>query len=78
MIDPDRVGQFVCRPGDRVRVELGFLWNSEPRMVAASFRKPVGSRHSARRALGEKITLEGGVSSHRESAGRGRPPAGVA
>ncbi len=60
MIDPDRVGQLVCRPGDRVGVELGFLWDPEPRMVAASFRKFVGSRYSTRRDLGEEISLEGG------------------
>ena len=60
MIDPDRAGQLVCRPGDRVGVELGFLWDSEPRLVAAHFRRFVGSRYSARRDLGKQISLEGG------------------
>jgi hypothetical protein len=64
MIDRDRVGQLVCQPGDRVGIELGFLWNSEPRMVAAHFRKFVGSRYSARRDLGEQISLEGGGVRH--------------
>ena len=59
-IDPDRVGQLVCRPGDRARVELGFLWDSEPQKVVAHFRKFVGSRYSARRGLGAEISLEGG------------------
>jgi hypothetical protein len=64
MIDRDRVGQLVCQPGDRVGIELGFLWDSEPRMVAAHFRKFVGSRYSARRDLGEQISLEGGEVRH--------------
>ena len=38
---------------------MGFLWDSEPRKVAAHFRKFVGSRYSARRDLGEQISLEG-------------------
>ena len=64
MIDRDRVGQLVCQPGDRVGIELGFIWDSEPRMVAAHFRKFVGSRYSARRDLGEEISLEGGEVRH--------------
>jgi hypothetical protein len=60
LIDSDRVGQLVCQPGDRVRIELGFLWDSEPQMVVAHFRKFVGSRFSARRDLGRQISLEGG------------------
>ena len=59
MIDRDRVGQLVCRPGDRVGIELGFQWDSEPRRVVAHFRRFVGSRYSARRDLGEQISLEG-------------------
>lgn len=60
MIDPERVGQLLCQPGDRVEIELGFLWDSEPRKAAAHFRRFVGSRYSARRNLGEQISLEGG------------------
>jgi hypothetical protein len=60
VIDPDRVGQLVCRPGDRVGVELGFLWDSESRLVAAHFRRFVGSRYSARRDSGKQISLESG------------------
>jgi hypothetical protein len=58
VIDPDRVGQLVCMPGERVRVELGFRWDAEPQAVVANFRKFVGSRFSARN-LGKQITLEG-------------------
>ena len=58
MIDPDRVGQLVCMPGERVRVELGFRWDTEPQAVVANFRKFVGSRFSARN-LGKQIALEG-------------------
>ena len=58
MIDPGRVGQLVCMPGERVRVELGFRWNAEPQAVVANFRKFVGSRFSARN-LGKQIALEG-------------------
>jgi hypothetical protein len=43
-----------------VSVELGFLWDAEPSMVVAHFRKFVASRYSARRDLGEEISLEGG------------------
>jgi hypothetical protein len=60
VIDPHRVGQLVRRPEGRVSVELGFLWASDPRMVAAHFRRFVGSRYSARRDLGEEISSEGG------------------
>ena len=58
MIDPDRVGQFRCMPGERVRVELGFRWDTEPQAVVANFRKFVGSRFSPRN-LGKQIALEG-------------------
>ncbi len=58
MIDPDRVGQLVCMPGERVRVELGFRWDAEPQSVVANFRKFVGNRFSPRN-LGKQITLEG-------------------
>jgi hypothetical protein len=64
VIDRDRVGQLMCRPGDRVGIELGFQWDSEPRKVVAHFRKFVGSRYSARRDLGEQISLEGGEVRH--------------
>ena len=59
MIDRDRVGQLVCQPGERAGIELGFQWVSEPRKVAAHFRRFVGSRYSARHDLGEQISLEG-------------------
>jgi hypothetical protein len=58
VINPDRVGQLVCVPGERVRVELGFRWDAEPQAVVADFRKFVGSRFSARN-LGKQIRLEG-------------------
>ena len=58
MINPDRVGQLVCMPGERVRVELGSRWDAEPQAVVANFRKFVGSRFSARN-LGKQIALEG-------------------
>jgi hypothetical protein len=58
MINPDRVGQLVCMPGERVRVELGFRWDAEPQAVVANFRKFVGSRFSPRN-LGKQIALEG-------------------
>jgi hypothetical protein len=58
VINPDRVGQLVCAPGERVRVELGFRWDAEPQGVVADFRKFVGSRFSARN-LGRQIRLEG-------------------
>lgn len=58
-IDADRVGQLRCRPGERVRMELGFRWATEPRAASASFRRFVGSKYSARN-LGGRITLEGG------------------
>ena len=58
MIDPDRVGQLVCQPGERVRMEVGFRWDAEPQAVVANFRRFVGSRYSARN-LGKQIALEG-------------------
>ena len=58
MINPDRVSQLVCQPGEQVRVELGFRWNAEPQAVVANFRKFVGSRFSARN-VGKQIALEG-------------------
>jgi len=58
MIDPDRVSQLVCQPGERVRVEIGFRWDAEPQAVVANFRKFVGYRFSARN-LGRQIALEG-------------------
>ncbi len=58
MIDPNRVGQLVCTPGERVRVELGFRWETEPQAVVANFRKFVGNRFSPRN-LGKQIALEG-------------------
>ena len=58
MIDPDRVGQLVCQPGERVRMEVGFRWDAEPQAVVANFRKFVGSRYSAR-IIGKQIALEG-------------------
>jgi hypothetical protein len=63
VIDPDRVGQLVCTPGERVRVELGFRWNTEPQAVRADFRKYVGYRFSARN-LGKQIALEGRTIRH--------------
>ena len=57
-IDADRVGQLRCRPGEQVRMELGFRWTTEPRAASASFRRFVGSRYSARN-LGRHIALEG-------------------
>ena len=56
MIDHDRVGQLVCMPGERVRVELGFRWDAEPQAVVANFRKFVGNRFSARN-LGKQLAL---------------------
>ncbi len=58
LIDADRVGQLRCLPGERVRMELGFRWDSEPEAASASFRRFVGSRYSARN-LGGRIALEG-------------------
>jgi hypothetical protein len=58
VIDPDRVGQLVCTPGERVRVELGFRRDTEPQAVVANFRKFVGNRFSVRN-LGKQIALEG-------------------
>jgi hypothetical protein len=58
LIDPDRVGQLVCRPGERVRMELGFRWDAMPQAVVGNFRKFVGSRYSARN-IGKQIALEG-------------------
>src|SRR3712207_7895375 len=63
MINPDRVGQVMCMPGERVRVELGFRWDAEPQAVVANFRKFVGSRFSPRN-LGKQIALEGRKISH--------------
>jgi len=57
-IDADRVGQLRCRPGERVRMELGFRWATEARAASASFTRFVGSRYSARN-LGGRIALEG-------------------
>ena len=58
LIDADRVGQLLCRPGERVRVEVGFRWDAEPEAVVANFRKFVGSRYSSRN-IGKQIALEG-------------------
>ncbi len=58
MIDPDRVSQMAYLPGERVRIELGFRWDVEPKAVTAHFRRVVGSRYSAHH-LGERISLVG-------------------
>jgi hypothetical protein len=58
LIDPDRVGQLVCLPGERVRMEVGFRCDAEPQAVVANFRKFVGSRYSARN-IGKQIALDG-------------------
>jgi hypothetical protein len=58
MIDPDRVMQMACLPGERVRAELGFNWEGELTAVTAHFRRFIGSRFSARQ-LEPGISLEG-------------------
>ena len=37
-IDADRAGQLRCRPGERVRMELGFRWDAEPEAASARDR----------------------------------------
>jgi hypothetical protein len=58
MIDPDRVLKMAYLPGEKVRVELGFQWESTPSAITAHFRRFVGSRYSARR-LEPPISLVG-------------------